>query len=285
MAFQDQAVQQGLSFAAQMTASAIRSRRPTRKELEAIEEADRPALREAEAALARHKAMGGGGEPEDGPPRIPGNLFDDVEGHEGVKKLLRAALNSDRPVHVLLVGPPGSGKTQLLQGIARLPRSRYGTGPTLSTSGLFSYLLEHPNTRVLAIDELDKADPTNLYLLLTLMESGKITRLQHRAIEEEKRTVWVFAAANTVEPLPEPLLSRFVRIDLPAYTIEESRQITESVLVKREGMAPAQAKAIAAQAAARGSRDPRDGVQIGRLSKGQPGQVGALTEQVIPSKR
>jgi Holliday junction resolvasome RuvABC ATP-dependent DNA helicase subunit len=271
-----------------MTSSAIRNRKPNPKDLEAIEaleEQERPALKEAEEQLAKYQAAhpppGAEAVAQEGPPQIPPDLFDEVEDHAGVKKLLMAALHSARPVHVLLVGPPASGKTQLLQAIAKLPQSRYATGPTISTSGMFSYLLEHPQTRFLIIDEIEKADRENLYLLLTLMQSGKITRLKHAGQEEADRIVWVFAAANSTQTLPEALLSRFVRVDIKGYSVEQVSQITEAVLVRQEGLSRPQARKIAEMTAAR-SRDPRAGIQVGQLSRTMPPEEAL--EQVIPSK-
>jgi Holliday junction DNA helicase RuvB len=200
------------------------------------------------------------------PPPIGPRIFDGIEGHDDAKRVLLAALKAREPTHVLLVGPPGSGKTQLLQAIARLPQSRYATGPTISRSGIFSYLYEHPEVKRLVIDELDKADEPDRYVLLTLMESGKITRLQHGATEEAERKVSVLAAANDDRELPEALRARFIRVQFRAYTREEARRILERVLERREGLPPARARAIARAVSAR-STDPRDGLQVAALTE------------------
>ena len=44
------------------------------------------------------------------PPR-PEPLFDSIVGYDDVKKLFQMSLSSDKPVHILLVGPPASAKT------------------------------------------------------------------------------------------------------------------------------------------------------------------------------
>lgn len=283
MGFRDVAIGKGADSLVQLLGHAVRHQGPGRVDQHDVDRAKHEeALSHAERVLAKHRKTVAAESAADGRPRLPPRLFDQVEGHDSIKGLLRNALESEKPVHVLLVGPPASGKTQLLQAIAALPRSRYATGPTISSSGLFSYLLDHPETRHLVIDELEKAAEPDLYMLLTLMESGKITRLQHRAIEEESRTVWVFAAVNDVRGLPQPLLSRFVRLDLRAYSLEETREITEKVLIKREGVAPARAREIAAKTAAR-SRDPRDGIQVARLTQ-NGGAIDPVVEQVMASK-
>src|SRR5258708_8025783 len=103
-------------------------------------------------------------------------------------------------------------------------------------------LLDHPACKRLVIDELDKAERTDRYLLLTLMESGRITRLQHRAIEEESRTVWAFAAANDDRDLEEPLRRRFVRLEFTPYTRDQAAAFSERAL-RLVVLAPARARA------------------------------------------
>jgi holliday junction DNA helicase RuvB len=278
--FRELLVQQSLTFSGQLAGQAIRSRRPAEPPRTATVEIERPALRDAEALLQQHRALV---DAEKAGVQKPGGnisptIFGDIEGHDDVKRLLLAALQAKKPVHVLLVGPPATGKSQFLQAIAALPRARYAVGGATTSSGLISYLLEKPETRILVIDELDKADPADLYALYSLMESGKVTRLQHESHEDVKREVWVFAAANSTHLLPEALASRFVRLDLPAYDQAQVEQITQSVLVRREGVTRPRARAIARATAAR-SRDPRDGVQVARLSReGEP--IEPLVAQV-----
>lgn len=261
----------------QLVAHGIRLRRtpPAMPEIDASKH--RAALEDADRVLKTYPAVS----PSSGRPEIPPRLFDSIEGYDGPKKLLKAALRSERPVHVLLVGPPGTGKTQILERIASLPNARYATGPTISSSGMFTYLLEHPACKWLVIDEVEKAERTDRYMLLTLMESGKITRLQHRAIEEETRIVWVFAAANDDSDLEEPLRRRFVRLQFAPYTREQAAAISERVL-RREGVAPARARAIAQAAAAR-SNDPRIAVQVARLTA-DGREIEPVLEQVTASK-
>jgi energy-coupling factor transporter ATP-binding protein EcfA2 len=284
MGFRDTAIDHGARAVTGLLGHVVRHQGPGRRDAEPVAD-ERPALSHAEALLAKHKAAAVGStstRAQSGPPSIPASLFDQVEDRAGPKQLLTAALHARRPVHVLLVGSPGTGKSQLLQAIATLPGARYAVGGATSSSGLVAYLLEQPETRFLVIDELDKADPSDLYALYSLMESGTVTRLQHGHSESERRTVWVFAAANDASALPPALASRFVRIDFPPYTEAQTREITARVLVKREGLSSARAREIAAATAAR-SRDPRDGIQVARLA-GRRGPIAPLVEQVVPSK-
>lgn len=286
MALRDRLIETGAHSAAQLLGHAVRAEHKAPPRPVVDHSAQDAALAEAEATLTRYRGQLGGEEPEerrDRPPRLRSRLFESIEGHELTKRWIRRALEAEQPTHILLVGPPGGGKTQFLQLLAGLPRTRYATGPTMSSSGLFAYLLERPQTNLLLIDELDKANEEDRYILLTLMESGKLTRLQHRAIEEERRIVWVIAAANSSKGLEAPLRSRFIEIELPAYTPQEIARIAEAVLVKREGIPRARARQIARVVATR-SADPRDAVQIARLTaKGE--SIEAAADVVIPSSK
>ena len=42
---------------------------------------------------------------------IPGDLFGPIVGYEEAKELFYRVINAERPVHILMVGPPASAKT------------------------------------------------------------------------------------------------------------------------------------------------------------------------------
>jgi Holliday junction DNA helicase RuvB len=48
------------------------------------------------------------------------DLFEDIIGHDEVKELLRAALLAEKPVHILLAGPPALVKSLFLWDIERV---------------------------------------------------------------------------------------------------------------------------------------------------------------------
>ena len=50
---------------------------------------------------------------------LPADIFDDIIGHDDVKDLLRATLLAEKPVHVLLAGPPALAKSLFLWDIER----------------------------------------------------------------------------------------------------------------------------------------------------------------------
>ena len=47
-------------------------------------------------------------------------LFDDIVGFEDVKTLFEMAIKAERPVHLLLCGPPSSGKSLFMSSLINL---------------------------------------------------------------------------------------------------------------------------------------------------------------------
>jgi len=196
---------------------------------------------------------------------IPHDLFDIVIGHEDEIKVLKAAIDSDKPVHVLLVGPPSSGKSTILLELMRLPNSRFALGGSTSRAGLADFLLMH-KCRYLIIDEIDTMPLDDLSILYSLMEAGIVARLKKGMTELERMKVSVFGACISDSRLPEALRSRFLTLRFRPYTEEEFKQVCMAVLTKREGLSNELATYIA-EKLVRYTRDPRDAVKVSRLVK------------------
>jgi predicted ATPase with chaperone activity len=45
------------------------------------------------------------------------NFFDYIIGYNDVKKFLRMSIFTEEPVHILLIGPPASGKTMFIKSM------------------------------------------------------------------------------------------------------------------------------------------------------------------------
>ena len=45
------------------------------------------------------------------------NIFNNIYGRDEIKQIIQLALKAEQPVHVLLTGKPGCGKTQFLENI------------------------------------------------------------------------------------------------------------------------------------------------------------------------
>lgn len=212
---------------------------------------------------------------------LPDDLFDVVVGLDRQLAILRAALEAERPVHTLVIGLPASAKSLILSELERLPGARRVLGSTTSKAGIVSYLLGEPDLQYLLIDELDEADGRELTSVFNgLMSEQRIERLQHGRTEQERRDVWVVATCNSTARLRAAQLSRFVRLQLPAYSDAEFRQVVLTVLVRREGADPELAAEIA-EATARHTRDPRDAINVFRLCHGHRLRVAELVREVL----
>lgn len=180
---------------------------------------------------------------------IPDDLFEPIVGHGDIKELFYASVQSEEPVHILLVGPPASGKTVFLEEIKRLKNSEFLIGSATSGPGLLDELFEKRPKNIM-IDEFDKMDKTDYGNLLTLQESGlvKETKGNNKRREMKLEGATVYATANRLDKIPDENLSRFLGdpvIRLEEYDNEQFKKVVENVLVMREGASEDIAKLIA----------------------------------------
>jgi Holliday junction DNA helicase RuvB len=191
--------------------------------------------------------------------------FEEIIGHENIKIIFNKAILSRRPVHILLVGKPGTAKTMFLTEVMRsIKQSYFIVGSNSTKAGLIDMLFER-KPKFLLIDELDKMNAFDQASLLHLMETGIISETKIKKTREMELTSWVFATANSVQKIIEPLLSRFVVLEIPEYTFDEFVQIATNRLTK-EGKDKRTAVAIAHEVWSElGSKDIRDVMKIGRL--------------------
>ncbi len=198
---------------------------------------------------------------------IVGDMFNDIVGYDNIKELLQESLQLDKPIHVLLVGPPSLAKSMFLWDIERA----YGDlslpliGSATSHAGLWDMIAEK-RPKIVLVDEIEKMVLADMAGLLALMEQGRIIRAKVGRKLDERLTVWVIAAANRTAKMPVELLSRFAKFDLTEYTPSEYRKVVTSVLVTHEDTSSDDAAAIATRLLGR-THDVRDAVRVARLAK------------------
>ncbi len=199
-------------------------------------------------------------------PALPDDLFADIIGHDEVKELLRAALSAEKPVHVLLAGPPALAKTLFLWDIERAggEAALWLVGSATSKAGLWDIIAER-RPRWLLIDELDKMNAADTAALLSLMEGGRLTRAKKGRELDLEHPVWVVAASNRLAVLSPELRSRFAVMALRAYSGEEYSRVIRGVLVRREAISEQLAEEIANALDGR-TLDVRDAVRAARLA-------------------
>jgi len=196
--------------------------------------------------------------------------FEEIVSQNDIKLIFNKAIKSERPIHVLLLGKPGSAKTMfLMEMMRRLKNSYFIVGSNTTKAGLVHQLFEK-EPKYLLIDEIDKMSRDDQVSLLHLMETGIISETKIKKTRQLELVSWVFATANSVEKIIEALLSRFVVLEVPDYSFEEFTNIAVKRLAS-EKVDRYIASIIAEKVWYElGSRDVRDVIKIGRLVENIP---------------
>jgi len=197
------------------------------------------------------------------------NLFENIIGYEDIKKLFFLSFDSQKPIHVLLVGPPASAKTLFMLGCMKLDRSYFTLGTHSTKSGMVDYLFDK-RPRYLVIDEIEHMPIKDQTVLLSLMETGIIAETKHMKTRNTQLKTWVFATSNDTNHMLTPLLSRFMVLHFKQYNFENFQDISIHML-GQEGIG----KDIAAEVASQvwhkmKSKDIRDCIKIAHLARSKP---------------
>jgi len=104
---------------------------------------------------------------------IPSDLFGDIIGHDDIKELLIACLSIEKPVHVLLAGPPALAKSLFLWDIEQAAGERaiWLVGSATSKAGLWDLVADR-QPQIILIDELDKMNAADTAALLSMMKEA-----------------------------------------------------------------------------------------------------------------
>lgn len=198
---------------------------------------------------------------------LPSDLFDIIEGYEDLKKFFLLSLKSDEPVHILLVGVPGTAKTLFMQEIERIG-GYYITMGTASKVGIRDILYDE-TPKYLIIDEMDKLNNRkDIAALLAWMENGRIIITIHNQKVSKEGKGWVFGACNTTKGLPPELLDRFQIFYLKPYSPEQFKAVVTNYLVKRMGKSQKLATYIAEKVLLY-TRSVREAIRIARLANSE----------------
>ncbi len=200
------------------------------------------------------------------PSKPADDLFTDIIGHEDVKALLKATLLAERPVHVLLTGPPALAKTLFLWDIEQTfgEQAIWLVGSATSKAGLWDLVAER-EPRIILIDELDKMNAADMAALLTLMEGGRLVRAKKGRELDINNQLKVIAASNRLDKLSPELRSRFAIRRLNPYSRSEFLTVVQGVLMRKENLPEEIAEEIA-RALDGLSQDVRDAIRVARLA-------------------
>ena len=197
---------------------------------------------------------------------ITENIFGDIIGHDDVKELLRACLLAEKPVHVLLAGPPALAKSLFLWDIERAAGEKaiWLVGSATSKAGLWD-IISNRQPQILLIDELDKMNAADTAALLSMMEGGRLVRVKRGRELNLHNQLTVVAASNRLITLSPELKSRFAIRTLSAYSREDFLIVVCGVLDSRENLGSKMSEEIARQLDGR-TQDVRDAIRVARLA-------------------
>jgi Holliday junction DNA helicase RuvB len=206
-----------------------------------------------------------------GEARKTSRAFDKIVGYDGIKRTFLRSVNSEEPVHILLVGPPGQAKTLFLKCMLEALGEKeafFTVGGNASKSGIIDILFSL-RPKYLFIDELEHLKPEYQTMLLSLMETGILTQTMYKKLRQTHLKTWVFATSNRTKKLSEPLLSRFRVIYLNQYDFAQFYQISTKKLLA-EGLSHYAADKITKLVWEQlPNPNIRSFVQIGRLVKNE----------------
>jgi len=204
---------------------------------------------------------------EEKPQLNVSDMFKYIVGYDDLKELLRESLQLDKPIHVLLWGPPSIAKSLFLLEIERAGGSAamWIIGSATSRAGLWDAVADR-RPRWLLVDELDKMTAVDQSALLSIMERGRIVRTKVGREIDTTVNCWVIGTANRINKLPPELLSRFAVYQLGVYKPSEYYEVVKNVLVNQEDVSPDDALVIATKLITK-TNDVRDAIRVARLSK------------------
>jgi len=213
--------------------------------------------------------------------RIIKSIAPSIYGYHHIKKAIALQLFGGEPrvlpdgvrirgdIHILLVGDPGTAKSQLLRFVAQVaPRAVYTTGKGSTAAGLTAAVVRDKTTGdfyleagalvladkgIACIDEIDKMDNRDRVSMHEAMEQQTVSIAKAGIVATLNARTAVLAAANPAFgryipqkgivdniDLPITILSRFdlifVIVDTP--DLEKDKALTEHVLRIHRGELP-----------------------------------------------
>jgi replication-associated recombination protein RarA len=153
--------------------------------------------------------------------------FRNIKFYEDIKFLLYRAISGQEKASILLIGPKGTAKTDLLEIVFESCHDVIYVNSKTTTAGLAEQFREKPKARILLIDEADKIlDKGEKDDIRGFLSTGRLKRLlKSGPVEIEVKNLITIMTANNAEKFDSPFLSRFTRIYLEEYTTDQFKEI------------------------------------------------------------
>lgn len=179
--------------------------------------------------------------------RLTRHVAPHVYGLDRAKQALLLALASPSfdhhtrgRIHVLLHGPPGTAKTELLLWAAKLARTSVYS-PRLTEAGLTVNLrtgepgalarAHHDPWQLVVVDEIEKVPKTSLHHTLQALEEGRFAWESGETQGTFPAQIRLLAAANDLNPLPEAFRDRIdLMIHIPPPGPEKAKPILDHIV-------------------------------------------------------
>ena len=168
-------------------------------------------------------------------PQTLSEFIGQPQARANLSVFIEAARTRGQPLdHVLLVGPPGLGKTTLAQIVSRelSVNFRATSGPVIAKSGDLAALLTNLEDRdVLFIDEIHRLSPAVEEILYPAMEDFQLDLIigegpAARSVKIDLARFTLIGATTRLGLLTNPLRDRFgIPIRLGFYSTEELEEI------------------------------------------------------------
>jgi len=193
------------------------------------------------------------------------DIFDSIIGYDSYKRSMIRALRAKKPVHVMLIGPPASGKTLfMLQIHKHIPGAEYFRGEHKATkAGIVEFVIERKPS-VLLIDEIAEMRPQDRNTLLGITDNGIVTVLKHNEHKQVKVNTRVWCATTKPERLGSDIKSRFRIYRFRKYTPNEYIKVVKHYLPKEENVDEDFAEYIAIKLS-KFTTDVRDAIKVARM--------------------
>ena len=102
--------------------------------------------------------------------------------------------------------------------------------------GIIDYLFDHNDLKFLLIDEIDKLSKKDQKVLLNVMETGILSDVKAKSSKSARQMhmhMSIYATSNDTSNILTPLLSRFIKLNLPEYSLETFLEICHKLLSRK----------------------------------------------------